>query len=176
MSLPTPALFTGHHTEEIRALASMQEEALKKLALNMNYLNDLVPIGKILIWQENQIGVGLLSQDVYQRCDGTEITHPLSPLRTIGVFARFTPNMTEKYLRFSSSKTSNGTGGSQEFDFTHDHGAETGPDTPSGPLALEEDGDRRIRVEHTHSIEENLGEVVIDFPAYYGVGAFMKIL
>ena len=179
----TPSVFTPHHLEEARQLYSANEESFKKLIRNMNYLIDLVPIGKILFINTNQPQAQLPDSGIWQYCDESEITHPLSPLRTIGLFEGRTPNFQDAVLRAASTTSANPydySSARQTFDVKHDHGGF--PDKSGGGNNIDEGQDevepglRRILPDHKHSVEEDLTDPrQVDFPYCWLSGAYIKI-
>lgn len=190
MPIVTPNIFTSHHLEEVQALTSANEEALKKVIYNINYLIGFQPIGKLMFYSFGQDGLPAIDETVWQLCDGTEITNPNSPLRTIGVSTRFTPNLltSNKYLRGAPDQRNTDTGGSNTFSFPHNHGGGlTGTDFPSGEFLYEADGDitfdpnqfdgrRRVRVAHGHAIFEHPADVIeVDYPEWKKMMMYMKV-
>lgn len=176
MAVTTPPIFTPVHTEEVSRNGtheSVNEETLTKIVQNNNWLHDARPIGSIIFVQVNQNGVEVPDPSMFQICDGSEITHPDSPLRSIGVNTRFTPTFQDRYLRVSPNLSSNPTGGSQDHNLQHDHN--TGGPSAAGP-GLEKKGDRRYRVPHTHDIAQQYANpTYLDAPAYIKLIAYMKI-
>lgn len=178
MSVVTPVVFTPMHDEEVANLFSGNEESFRKMVRNLNYLGDFVPIGKILVFNNAQPGASLIDPNTWQYCDGSEITNPLSPIRSQGANIRHVPNMTNRYIRSAANASDNGTGGQQSVNFSHDHGGFTGFDTPPGPIMYQEDDENSnfVRVAHNHSItEHSVGTLSWDCPAYFYVGAYLKI-
>ena len=174
----TPAVFTPIHDEEASVEASFNEQTVKKIIRNINFLGDLVPLGTILTANINQVGAAPLDPNVWQLCDGSEITNSNSPLRTIGFIQNFVPNIDEKYIKAAPATTGNAQAGTWTFPVGHDHGGNTGDRNPSSPIAYEKDegnGVRRIGGSHTHSIGSALGNINIDFPKWLKVAAYMKI-
>lgn len=179
----TPPIFTAHHIEESKLLYSANEESFRKLIRNTNYLIDLVPIGKVMFINTNQPAAQLPNSGIWQYCDGSEITHPLSPLRTIGLFEGRTPNLQDCVLRAATATSSNTIDRGSErqtFDFAHDHTGFTetmgGGDLIYEGQDEEEPGLRRILPDHKHSVTEDLtGDREINFPRCWLSGAYMKI-
>ena len=172
--LTTPQVFTSIHDEEVTNLVTCQEESLRKLIQDASYLADLGTLGTVVWHSENQPGVPTLDLTIWQRCDGTQITNPLSPLRTIGLSTRFTPDLRNRYPQCHDSAIGSDLGGTQTYNLQHSHGGATGVACP--PIFVEADGDRRFSVCHAHSIAEALSSpIVIDYPAYLHLSAFFKI-
>jgi hypothetical protein len=177
MAIETPQIFTPVHQEEIYQddkFQSFNEETYKKICLNNNWLIDLRPIGSILFVNINQEGSEIPDPSVWQECDGSEITNPNSPLRSIGAYQNFTPDMRDRYIKFADSEIGNPQGGSQNHNLAHNH--TTGGPSSVGP-GIEEKGDRRYRVSHTHSIASQYSNpTTLDSPAYVYSIAYMKIV
>lgn len=175
MSIVIPTILTPMHKNEIEDLVPVHEQLFQKLAANFNFLGHLYPIGAIIYLEVNTAGVAVPDTGIWQRCDGSKITHPDSPLKSIGHDERFVPNLIDKYLRCAGDENVNGLGGTQHFNFSHSHGGSTGGQDPWGPQEYEGDGDRRIQTGHGHEISGDLSERDIDYPAWVKFVAFMKI-
>lgn len=169
----TPQQFTPVHNEEVKYEAPINEETLKKIVYNNNWLLDLVPVGSIVYLQTNQPGGGTPDPNVYQFCDGSEITNINSPLRSIGLNQRFTPDLRGRFPRGTSSATTNTKGGTWDHNLEHAH--TTGLPSSAGG-GLDKKGDRRRRDQHTHVIYEQYDNpTTIETPAYIAYNAYMKI-
>jgi hypothetical protein len=177
MSEYIPPIFTPMHDSEINIDVPAHEEVMKKLIANFNFVGNLLPVGAVIFVNVNNVGVSIPNPNVWQECNGSKITHPDSPLRSVGVDEKFTPNLQNKYVRCATQTlTTLPTGGNQSFDLEHDHLGGTGNDDPPGPDAYESSGDRRIRVTHSHSIDSDLQTTItVDAPAYMRLVAYMKI-
>jgi hypothetical protein len=180
MAVVIPSIFTPVHDEETQKHTSTNEESVRKIIHDTNYLSNLLPLGQIIQIQINQVGVPVVDSNVWQLCDGSEIVNPLSLLRTIGINQRFTPDFPDTFIRGAPATTGNASGGSQFFPLDHGHFGGTGFDSPSGSVVYEEDGDpgaRRYRESHGHGMVEGyrIGNITIDFPKWFKVAPFMKI-
>jgi len=120
-NIRVPSIFTEYHSNEVDLHVPGHEELLKKMAMNNNFLLNLMPIGSIIYINATQIGVTLPNINYWQLCDGSEITNPNSPLRTIGIFNRFTPNFNEKYPRGANDIINNNSGGTNTHNLDHTH-------------------------------------------------------
>lgn len=173
-----PSVFTPVHDEEVASESSVTEQTVHKIIRNINFLGDLVPLGTIGVLNINQVGVSPIDGTVWQLCNGSEITNPQSPLRSLGLNTRFVPNINEQYIRNAGATTGNATGGSWDFPLGHNHGGNTGGrNPPSGNEYQEDEGDgvRRIGPDHNHSISSALGTITIDYPQWLKVAAYMKV-
>ena len=171
--ITTPPIYTPIHDIETDYLSPINEETLHKMILNNNWLLDLKPIGSISFFQTNQPGTSSPDPMTYQLCDGSEITHPNSPLRSIGLNQRFTPDLRGKYPRGATNFSSNPTGGTWDHNVNHAH--TTGIPSSIGGR-MQKKGDRRRRDVHTHAINAALNNpTVVESPAYITYNAYMKI-
>ncbi|MDZ4810775.1 MAG: hypothetical protein SGI96_21270 [Bacteroidota bacterium] len=179
MAQITPPIFTYIHDEETNYKISKSEELARKIIHDTNYMSGVLPLGQIMTANINQVGAIPINLNVWQLCDGSEIVNPASPLRSIGVNIRFTPNMPDTFMRGANTVTGNPTGGSQNFNLAHDHSGGTQGDDPSGLTAYQDDGDpgaRRYRESHGHGLgPPAIGNIVIDFPKWFKVAPYMKI-
>nr|MCH9665274.1 hypothetical protein [Gammaproteobacteria bacterium] len=107
--IETPDIFTPIHQEELiqnGELVPFSEELSRKIGLNFNWLIDAKPIGSIIFVNTEQSSVEAInlipSTSAWQECNGGEITHPNSPLRSIGEQRNYTPNPAGRYIRVSS--------------------------------------------------------------------------
>lgn len=182
MGITTPTIYTCIHDEEVARNRPANESTLLKLVRNYNYLSDLMPPGTIVLYHVNMLGMPALDASVWQLCNGGEITHPLSPLRSIGGSHRFTPAIADHILRHAPASTGNGVGGNHTFGFKHNHGGSTtGRSSFSGDVLGEGDEKRSPR-DHTHPIGASRNDggefpesFTIDYPPWYKLAPYMKI-
>ena len=131
-TIRVPSIFTEFDSNEVDLHVPGHEELLKKMAMNNNYLLNLMPVGAIIFVNGSQSGVTLPDINYWQLCDGSEITNPNSPIRTIGIFQRFTPNLFEKFPRGSNDTINNNSGGTHTHNLDHTHS--TGATHSGGPF------------------------------------------
>ena len=159
----------------------MSHELATLIQQNIAYLAASIPIGHIAPIMVNIPGVPTPDPNVWQLCDGSEITNPFSPLASVGINQRYTPDLRNKYPRCALLETTNPTGGTQTYDAEHDHGGVTGDTTPT-PNVYWEGGlfgphDRRKGDLHNHDLGNALADdIVVDYPAHLKVNAYMKIV
>jgi len=172
-----PPIFTEYHEEELDLLSPGNEELIRKIAINNNFLMNLLPLGSILWIDINKPGgIGIPNTNVFQECDGSEITNPNSPLRTIGIFPRFTPDLKNKYPRGANSIDANSSGGTHNHNLTHNHGGYTGGGGGGG-AGIEKKGDRRYAVFHEHTISgQYANPTFIEAPKFVYFIAYIKII
>ena len=171
--ITTPPIFTPIHQEEITYQDSVNEETLRKIAQNFNFLGVLVPIGTIIYVEINKVGVVAPDESIWQLCDGSEITNSNSPLRSQGIISRFVPDLLGKHPRGAVLSNSNPQGGTYSYSFDHNHS--TGNNSPAAPNTLDEEGGRRVGNTHTHGIKNDLAGLTFDFPAAIKYVPYMKI-
>lgn len=184
----TPDIFTPFHTEDISKFSINDEEILKILIRDMNFINEFVPPGVIIWININKADVSLPDSYFWQLCDGAEITADHSPIKTdpsLPDYPRLTPNLLNCYMRMSPDSQRNNvisnsdinTEGSQYHNLSHNHGGRTG--YFQGPTWSEDDdndGDKSLG-NHYHSIPSDLSSnQFIDSPAYRYLTPYLKIV
>ena len=170
----TPQQYTPVHNEEVAYQSPINEETVKKIVYNNNWLLDLMPLGSIVAIQTNQAGGGTPDANIYQFCDGSEITNSNSPIRSIGLNQRFVPDLRAKFPRAANNATTNPTGGSWDHNLSHAHGT-GGPSTVGNTITANK-GDRRRRDFHSHDVPEQYEDpTTIETPAYITYNLYMKI-
>lgn len=175
MAVVYPNAFPTLNDEEFSAERPVSTLAARKLARAVNMLSQLVIPGQIRAFALNQNGVGdPAANGQFQYSDGGEITNPNSPLKTVGVTHRFTPDMKDRFVRGANAGTNSGNeaGGTASVDLTHAHG--TGGVDP-GRGGDGEEGDEQLSgQEHSHGVNNDLAVTPTD-PAHVKVVFFLKI-
>lgn len=172
--ITTPPIFTPVHEEEFDYLEPVSEETMRKLILNSNFLLDLAPVGTIIFVNINQPGVTQPNSNYWQVCDGSQITNPNSPIRSIGLNLRYTPNMKGLYPCGAEFVKVNNTGGTHIHNLVHGH--TTGGASAHGK-GLKKKGDRSRRNPHGHVLfDQYTAEYELVAPAYLYAVAYMKIV
>lgn len=171
----TPPVYTPVHQEETAHLAPTAEEIIRKLIRNNNFLLDLAPIGTIIFVNINQQGGGQPNSNYWQICDGSEITNPNSPLRSIGLNLRYTPDFKDRYPCGADTTTVNNFGGTHTHMLQHQH-TTGGANTDGG--GLKKKGSRNRRNPHGHILPTQYEEdgTLVEAPAYVYLVAYMKIV
>lgn len=148
-------------------------ELLQTIKAAIDYINAAVPVGEMVPIMTNIPGV-VINPKIWQECDGSEITDADSPLHSLPGSPRFTPNMTDRYVKFPSIGLVGLTGG-QNFrtDLGHSHGGRTGS-TGYGDNN-DTDSDHFGSTDHYHTIATDLNAPVNCEPPYYTVKFFMRI-
>lgn len=175
MSVNVAPIFTAIQDEEVKNLVSSHEESIRKVIRNLNYLGNAQPLGTIKFVNVNQPGVPPVDVNMYQYCDGSEITSPTSPLRTIGLNLSFTPNLVDLFPRGAPTDTGNPTGGTNAWNLAHSHGDFTGGQDANGSINGEGGDERKSNNNHSHPIDSDLSDQIVDAPAHVGMAPFMKI-
>lgn len=174
----TPPIYTPTHVEETEFLQSITEELMRKLIHNNNFLQDLAPIGTIIFVNSNQLGGGQPNLSFWQICDGSEITNANSPIRSIGLNLRYTPQMKNLYPCGAQLLSTNPTYGTHTHNLQHGHS--TGGASAEGD-GLRKKGSRNRRNPHGHTLASQYkpagdGGTIVQAPAYVYLIAYMKIV
>lgn len=170
MAITVPIIFTEIQDAEVKYTRSVNEETVRKMVQDTNLLGKLAPIGCVRMIQLNQTGVQAPDTTIWQLMDGSEITYPASPLRSVGLTLRFTPNMISKYPRGAANAVSNSFGGSPTVNLAHDHGI----GSVGGQIKGEEGDEKTARVDHSHPVESRLGNEPLE-PAHQRLAFYLKI-
>ena len=141
---------------------------------NIDYIQKSIPIGSIKPIMVNIPGVAAPDPNIWQECNGSEITNPNSPLRSTGSQQRFTPNMVDRYIRGATTPGESGSSaGSNNTTMSHNHTGVT-----EGHVSPENDDDggaRNVQWVHVHGIASDLTTPISMEPAFMIVKFFMKI-
>lgn len=146
-------------------------ELWQQLCDNVNHLLDAMPVGTIIPIIHGLPGVPTPDTDIWQECDGTTISHPLSPIRNT-----VSPDYkTEgRYMRMYTSPGDIGNlSGSNIKNLTHDHSGHTGENPPMDNNA-DTDSDFWTGKNHTHIISADLGEFNFE-PLHCRIKHYIKI-
>lgn len=141
---------------------------------NNVWLNALIPVGMVIPIMTNIPGVASPDPNIWQECDGAEITNENSPLRSFGGVQYFTPNLIDKYIRVPTSFGFAGLdGGVNAYDFTHNHGGYT--NLHEHPEGMDHSNSaNRAKIYHNHTMESDLGLINME-PPFFTVRFFMRI-
>jgi hypothetical protein len=154
----------------------ISEEISTLLKNNIDLLTHIVPIGEMTPIMTNIPGVENPDPNIWQECDGSEITNINSPLRSIGDQKRYTPNMTDRYLKIPNIFGQSGQEGglNDTYIFRHNHGGYT------GYFTAPEDGDSSsgqymTKKSHRHTINYSFNYAINVEPPFYTVKWYMRI-
>ena len=184
----TPDIFTPFHTEDIGLHSVNDEEILKTLIRDINFLNELVPPGVIIWINLNKENVQTPDPYFWQLCDGAEITANQSPLKTdpsLPDFPRLTPELMNCYAKMSPNlqrnnvinRTDLNTPGSQMHNLKHNHGGYTGNSGISPYKYGDNNNEEDTYADHRHSISHDRDEeVLLDAPMYMYLTPYLKIV
>jgi len=152
------------------------QELAGELAQNIDAMNLLIPMGEVVPIVTGITGVPPVDANVFQECNGSEITNPNSPLRTIGGVQHFTPNMIDRYIKIPAVFGQSGqVGGVNETSaFNHDHLGVTG-DFTTGEDVDQSSALREAAQVHNHPIAEAFPNPVNIEPDFVTVKFFMRI-
>lgn len=171
MAVTIPVVFTPIPDAEVKSKRSVTEETIRKMIQNVNMLGKLALIGSVRAIQLNQAGVQAPDSTIWQLMNGTEITNPNSPLRSVGLTLRFTPNMTSRYVRGASTDSANSSGGAATVNLSHFH--DTG--AIGGETNGEEGEEKTARLVHTHPISADLSAAEPLELAHQRLAFYLKI-
>ncbi len=149
-------------------------EAMRK---NLDFLRAVCAIGEIAPIMVNIPGVPLPNPDYFQECDGSEIVNENSPLRSLGLTQRFTPNMIDRYIIITPTggQTAGQAGGyNNTYAFKHNHSGYT------GSVGSNSDSDhshsaREAAFSHNHTIADAFPSPINVEPPFYTVKFYMRI-
>lgn len=176
MPTTTPVIFSEIHNEEIEINQSIDEEILKKIVQNNNWLLLIYPIGSIIFVNVNQVGVIQPDSRIFKICDGTQINNPDSPFD-----GQNAPLLIERFVRFSSTTIGNETGGTLDHTILSGHSHGTSTPLGDGAKNLQKGGDNLSRSnDHEHDVPDNTGELpdvsTWPFPANINLVPYLKIM
>lgn len=152
----------------------VSQELATALKRNADFLLACSPVGTIAPILVGFPGVPTPDPNVWQECDGSEITNEHSPLRSQHE-KRFTPNMIERYLRVPAIFGQSGQVGGENatLQFKHNHGGRTNVVGIGG--AIKSGYDSRTARPHSHGIKESFFHPVNVEPPYYTVKFYIRI-
>lgn len=146
-------------------------ELFSSIADNINYLIDSNPVGKVIMVAYGLSGVPVPNPEIWQLCDGSEITNEHSPLR-----GNPTPNYATvgRYLRGYNTVGEIGNyGGANTKNLQHNH---TGLTDGSGfEILVDTDNDGYTSVLHYHAISSDLSTSINFEPAHVRINHYIKI-
>jgi hypothetical protein len=161
--------------EEYSLERPVSTQAALKLIRACNMMQKLVPIGELKAMAVNNQGVKAPNGDLFQYCDGGEITNGLSPLRSTGLTQRYTPDMKDRFPRGADASTVLGSeaGGNATVDLSHTH--TTGTNEPLRGSDGEEGDEQAPGVDHNHGVNSDLSSTEPLNPAHLKVVYYMKV-
>lgn len=149
-------------------------ELLQSIRTALDYINAALPVGDVFPIMTNIPGV-TINPKILQECNGSEITDPDSPLRSLPSSPRFTPNLVDRYIKFPATIGVVGNSGGQNTrsDLGHSHGGQTGIHDFSDDS--DTDTDRFAATGHLHGMNSDLTATYNVEPPYYTVKFYMRI-
>lgn len=152
----------------------VSQELATQIKNNVDYIQRSIPMGQIMPIMVGIPGVPAPNPDIWQECNGSEITNVNSPMRSTGNIQRFTPDMRSKYIRAVTVVGESGSSaGANAQNMAHSHGGMTGVHTT--PENADSGSARNVSFGHAHPISSSLTTPIAMEPAYYTVKFFMKI-
>lgn len=141
---------------------------------NVEYIQKSIPIGQVVPIMVNIPGVPTPDPNIWQECNGSEITNPNSPLRSTGSQQRFTPDLRDRYIRAATFVGESGSSaGSNSTPMAHNHTGQT--EGHVSPENCDDGGARNVQWVHAHSISQDLTTPISMEPAHFTVKFFLKI-
>ena len=154
------------------------QELAFNLRKNFEILFGTLQIGEIVPIMTNIPGVPTPDANIWQLCDGSEITNLASPLRSLPSDPRFTPDLSDnRYPRMKTTALGtigNSGGTNQSPDLTHTHNIVEHEYTDK-TIDGDKDGVPDVSEKHTHTVPpEPLGIFDME-PSFSSVNYFMRI-
>lgn len=155
----------------------LSQELATAIRSNIDALYGHFPIGEIAAIVGGIPGLNPPNPDIWQVCNGSEITNPASPLKSVPGQQRFTPNLTDRFIRFPAANISevNTTGGINERNFEHDHQGFTEYSISPEGADRTTDGLQNTSQQHRHKISPALTQNFNLEPPYFVLKFYMKI-
>jgi hypothetical protein len=119
MAITRPPALNELHVEDFDQNQPVTEDTIRKLIQNMNMLRALSPIGMVKAYHVEIPGVKLPDINLYNLCDGSNITASESPL--FGFGATPTPDMRDKFFCGKPAGGGPATGGNATLALEHTH-------------------------------------------------------
>lgn len=154
----------------------VSSELKEELKEGIDYLDLVIPVGECVPFLTNVPGVPTPDSDIFQECNGSEIIHPASPLRSQGSQQNFTPDMRNRYVKVPAVFGQAGQVGGQNATwlFRHNHGGVTG--THGSPTDVDHSGAaREAAFGHNHTIGYSFNFAMDVQPPFYTLKWFMRI-
>jgi hypothetical protein len=153
----------------------VSNELATVLKQNMDFMSSFCPIGEVIPILTGMPGVPNPDPNIFQECDGSEITNENSPLRSQGGSPRFVPNMIGKYIRvpINFGLAGNSGGYNTTLQFKHDHGGRTNTVGVGG--AIRSGYNKRHARSHSHAINYSFPNPINVEPRFYTVKFYMRI-
>lgn len=154
----------------------ISNEVKTSLKNTIDFLSAMVAIGEIAPIMTNIPGVPTPDPNIWQECNGSEITNENSPLRTVGATINTTPDMREHYIKVPLIFGTSGVPGGENdtYLFRHDHGGLSGGHVAPDDVDSGNDLDEAVGT-HYHTISYDFNFLVNVEPPFYTVKFFMRI-
>ena len=156
----------------------VSQELAQAIRANLEAMALSFPLGEIAPIMTNIPGVSV-DENIWQLCNGSEITNPNSPLRSLPGNPRYTPDLRDSFIRVAANPGLVGehTGSHALTGLTHNHGGKTGYyETPEQADSSDDEGAAENTTRrHRHSIDPQLTLAYDIQPPYFTVAFYMKI-
>lgn len=152
------------------------KELSAQLKTSIDLITEMIPAGQICPIMVNIPGVPAPDPNIWQECNGSEITNPNSPLRSLPGQPRYTPDLRDRFLRITKTLGQVGfTGGVNSYaGFGHRHtiGMHT-----NFLKVVDTDADDQLStaLNHNHAMSDALLSTYNFEPLHRIVKFFMKI-
>lgn len=150
-------------------------ELMTKFKDSIDFMNIFCPVGAVAPIMFGLPGVPVPDLNMWQECNGSEITNPNSPLRSQGASRRYTPNMINRYMRvpINFGLAGNSGGFNTTLQFKHNHGGTTNTVGVGG--AIKSGHNANTAISHSHEITTSFPNRVNVEPPFYTVKFYMRI-
>jgi len=175
--LPTDGTFQGVDDDSTVFGKLVSNELATAISDALDYLQKSIPIGMISPILTNITGVPTPDPNIWQVCDGSEITNINSPLRSVGGSSRFTPDLTDRFVRFVTNLGTVGQnfGANTTNAFVHNHTGFTADFLAPQLADTELNEDFNTLAAHRHSIGTDLPGPHNLEPAFHTLKWYIKI-
>ena len=144
---------------------------------DFDFLQLVCAVGEIAPIMVGLPGILIPNPNIWQECNGSEITNENSPLRSMGSEKRYTPNLVERYLMITPSggQVAGTYGGENDtWYFKHNHGGTTTTYNPPGDV--DEGGNAWGGRSHAHGVNFDFQSSKVNVePPFFGIKFYMRI-
>lgn len=151
------------------------QELADALRAGIETMYQMCPVGGVYPIMTNIAGAP--DPNIWQRCDGSEITNPNSPLRSVGGSPRYTPNIADRFIKMTTVLGTVGSVGGASAYGPLSHWHDLSPVTANDmDVDGDKDGEPDTRETHNHTINGDwMGLYMPLIPVHYVVRFYVKI-
>lgn len=170
------ANFTKIDADDLKFGDVVSYEVGTALKENIDLLSLVVPVGEVVPIMVGMPGIPTPDSNMWQECDGSEITNENSPLRTVGDQVHNVPDLREKYIQVPQIFGESGQVGgyNDNYIFRHNHAGVT-----AAHLAPQDadasNSQHRVDTLHSHTIDWAFDYAYNVEPPFYTMKWFMRI-